>query len=185
MTRATFSDDECYRYTLWREVEGVDKGSDRGTVVFIMLNPSTADASKNDPTIRKCLDFARGWRFGRLEVVNLFAYRSPKPRTLAHVQGKDITGGSRNDQAIEEVVQKGDLIVCAWGGGSSLPTIFKRGVLRTRSKEVLELVSRQGKQPYTISAQLTVSGQPQHPRSLNFPDDTKPKLWEESRWPRN
>ena len=179
----TLSSKEHYRYILFREVQLEQGSPDNGVLVFIMLNPSTANAEKNDPTIRKCLGFAKDWGYGRLEVVNLFAYRSPEPRDLARAEGTDITGGRHNHDAIQEAVQNANLVVCAWGGASSLPARFKKGALKNRSKEVLDLIKAQGKQPYTISAKLTASGQPQHPRSLKFPDDTTPKLWEESRWP--
>ena len=57
-----------YRYLLWREWDSQSK-----TVSFIMLNPSRADAEINDPTITRCINFARSWGYGRLEIVNLFA----------------------------------------------------------------------------------------------------------------
>lgn len=63
-----------YRYLLTREWDSQGK-----IVTFIMLNPSRADALLNDPTITRCLNFARSWGYGRLEVVNLFAYRTPQP----------------------------------------------------------------------------------------------------------
>ena len=66
-----------YRYLLWREWDNSHK-----TVSFIMLNPSRADAQVNDPTITRCINFAKSWGYGRLEVVNLFAYRTPKPSLL-------------------------------------------------------------------------------------------------------
>jgi len=71
-----------YRYVLWR-----DTGTGEGSVVFIMLNPSTADATTDDPTIRRCLGFARHWGYRTLVVVNLFALRATNPRMLlTHTQ---------------------------------------------------------------------------------------------------
>lgn len=186
------SDNENYRYILYREVQLEVGRKDNGVLAFIMLNPSTAKAAlesdkDNDPTIRKCIEFAKDWEYGQFLVVNLFAYISQKPRVLAatKAKGEDIVGIPCNHRAIKEAVTKADLVVCAWGTASSAPTSFKRKTLKERSKEVLELVKELGKQPHTISAKLTVSGQPQHPRSLNIPDDAKLKLWEESRWPRD
>lgn len=72
---------ECgrYRYTLVRDT-GLD--NHEGTCLFVMLNPSTADATVNDPTIRRCKRFAERWGCARLTVGNLYALRSPNPRVL-------------------------------------------------------------------------------------------------------
>src|SRR5690349_51792 len=74
---AIFSKDHRYRYLLWRTL---DKGSKY--LAVIGLNPSTADASVNDPTNRRCIGFARDWGYSRLYVVNLFAFRATKPDVL-------------------------------------------------------------------------------------------------------
>ena len=71
---AVFSDDMVYRYRLWRTWD-----PDLPTCLFIMLNPSTADHEQNDPTIRRCLDFAKQWGYGQLLVGNLFALRATDP----------------------------------------------------------------------------------------------------------
>jgi hypothetical protein len=69
-----------YRYTLSRVWNG-----NLGRVVFILLNPSTADAFKDDPTVKKCISFAKHWNFGSLEIVNLFAYRSTDAKYLKNI----------------------------------------------------------------------------------------------------
>ena len=74
---AIFSGDRRYRYLLIRRV-----GTSQSRVLFIMLNPSAADEVRDDPTIRRCIGFARDWGFGLLEVVNLFALMSTNPKTL-------------------------------------------------------------------------------------------------------
>jgi hypothetical protein len=74
---AVFDETGSYRYLLGREWEGTGEA-----VGFIMLNPSTADAMTNDPTIRRCIGFARAWGYGSLWVGNLFAYRSRDPKRL-------------------------------------------------------------------------------------------------------
>jgi hypothetical protein len=71
---ATFSKDRRYRYRLWRSW-----GDPELRCVFVGLNPSTADESNDDPTIRKCVGFAKLWGFGAVDVVNLFAFRSTDP----------------------------------------------------------------------------------------------------------
>ena len=96
-----------YRYLLWREWN-----SNLKTVSFIMLNPSRADAQINDPTITRCINFALSWGYGRLEVVNLFAYRTSKPSLLkqaAEPIGRD------NDKYILESVRRSDKVILAWG----------------------------------------------------------------------
>ncbi len=96
-----------YRYVLWREW---DEGE--GTCIFVMLNPSTADAKKDDQTITKCIGFAKRWGFRRLEVVNLFAYRATDPKKLLKVKdpvGKDC------DLYLGAALFKAKRVVVAWG----------------------------------------------------------------------
>ncbi len=102
---------ECgrYRYRLTRVWD--ETGS---RVLWIMLNPSTADADTDDPTIRRCITFAKGWGYGGIEVVNLFALRSTNPRQL---RTQDDPVGEGNLDTIQEAAldMSNTLIVCAWG----------------------------------------------------------------------
>lgn len=85
---AILSTDRLYRYLLWRCIahDNLTRGgNDKRRVVFVMLNPSTADERVNDPTIRKCIGFARRWNFGYVDVVNLFAWRETKPQGLLRI----------------------------------------------------------------------------------------------------
>ncbi len=86
------------------------------SVLFVMLNPSTADGEADDPTIRKCVGFARRWNYERMEVVNLFAYRATSPRDLfaAKARGEDIIGW-QNQECVQQMVADAGMIVCAWG----------------------------------------------------------------------
>ncbi len=108
---ARFSACGRYRYSLTR------RWAPGGTVVFILLNPSTADGQRDDPTIRRCMGLARGWGFGAVEVVNLFAWRATRPRdlrrALAAAAGSD--GGAANRRAVLRAVRRADLVVAAWG----------------------------------------------------------------------
>src|SRR5262245_25448198 len=100
-----------YRYLLWRAWD------DRGPrMLFVMLNPSSADDGRDDPTIRRCVRFARRHGCGSLAVANLFALRATDPRTLLARwrQGGDVVG-PRNDQAIVRAAEVADVIVLAWG----------------------------------------------------------------------
>lgn len=110
---ALFSDCLRFRYRLWRRW----RNGDRGCVNFIMLNPSTADAVSNDPTVRRCIGFARSWGYDGLTVTNLFAFRSTDPaqlETAADPIGPD------NDINIRSVALTAPLVVCAWGVGGRL-----------------------------------------------------------------
>lgn len=105
---AKFSPCGLYRYTLTRRVNEA-----RHTwCVFVMLNPSTADASVDDPTIRACVEFAKRWECGWLEVVNLFAWRSTDPKGLKTCADPI---GPLNDGHLFEAAANGDIVVCAWG----------------------------------------------------------------------
>jgi hypothetical protein len=140
---ADFSECGRYRYSLTRTWNFAEP-----TVVFIGLNPSTADATTDDPTIRRCLRFARDWHFGGLIVVNLFAYRSAEPRVLKEV---DEPIGSRNDAVIRAHCESAQCIVAAWG-------IY--GSLLSREEQVLQFLRR----PYCLG--VTKGGYPRHPLYL-------------------
>lgn len=103
---------------------------------FVMLNPSTADAIADDPTIRRCVGFARQYGYGGIRVVNLFAFRATDPRALA-AAARPV--GSRNDEAIEraafEVIARNGHMVAAWGAHA-------RGAAQPRADYVVELCER-------------------------------------------
>lgn len=136
---------ECgrYRYALTRDVAPL---TGEGTCTFIMLNPSTADAEQDDPTIRRCIGFARSWGFARLKVVNLFAFRSTDPRELLACGDPS---GPENLCTIAKVVGGSDLVVCAWG---AFPLAGAEHV-----RLVLELIGG----PHCLG--LTANGSPRHP----------------------
>lgn len=82
-------------------------------IAFIMLNPSTATAHVLDPTIRRCIGFAKQWDFGSLTVVNLFAFRTPSVQQLKQYAGDVI--GPDNNRWIMQAAVGARKIVCAWG----------------------------------------------------------------------
>ena len=89
-------------------------------VCWIMLNPSTADASVDDPTIRRCRGFSQAWGFGGLHVVNLFPLRASEPRVLREVNASIRRGiglGRSNREWIKECAADAGKVVCAWGAG--------------------------------------------------------------------
>ena len=75
--RAILSKNRLYRYILWREWD-----SSKDTCVFIGLNPSTADENEDDPTLRRCVTFAKDWGYAKCVIVNLLAYRTTKSEEL-------------------------------------------------------------------------------------------------------
>jgi hypothetical protein len=104
---ASFSRCGRYRYTLTRRWS-----ADGGTVAFVLLNPSTADARQDDPTIRRCMGLARRWGYGGIEVVNLYAWRATRPRDLRRAAAPD---SASNVRAVLRAARRADLIVVAWG----------------------------------------------------------------------
>jgi hypothetical protein len=96
-----------YRYLLGRRIGGGDRVG-----LWVMLNPSTADANEDDATIRRCIGFARREGCGLLEVVNLFAYRATDPAALRLA---DDPVGPANDHFISKAVERAALVVVAWG----------------------------------------------------------------------
>jgi hypothetical protein len=106
-TSADISKDGRYRYWLSRRLSMGER-----TVVFVGLNPSTADAEQDDPTIRRCVGFARLWGFDWLLMGNLYAYRSTDPQVLLRI---DHPLGPMNQDALKWMTQRAELVVAAWG----------------------------------------------------------------------
>lgn len=144
-------EDDVYRYLLWREVNPL---FGHGLVVFLMLNPSDANAVKNDPTMGRVISFSTGFGFRRVEVVNLFAYRSKDPPVLGHVPDPV---GPKNDDMTRKAVARADTVVVAWGSRLTTKAFF-----RERRAIVLELL---GSVPLFCLG-TAVSGDPLHPLYL-------------------
>lgn len=103
---AEFSADRTYRYRLWRA------WSPGPRMLFVLLNPSTADADVDDQTVRRCVGYARRAEMGGVELVNLFAYRATDPRELLLVEDPV---GPHNDRIIAGTVQGASgPVVAAW-----------------------------------------------------------------------
>jgi hypothetical protein len=140
---ASFDPTGHYRYSLGRRWSGAP------TLAIIMLNPSRADGSVDDPTIRRCIGLAQGWGFGAIAVVNLFAYRSPHPRVLRQVTDPI---GPGNDGALSEAAHQADQILLAWGNW---------GRLGGRDRAVLALLRSHHSKCHCLGQNRT--GQPRHP----------------------
>lgn len=162
LSSATFSRCGKYRYDLCR----VWKPKARA-MVFVGLNPSTADQSADDPTIRRILGFADDWGFGTLVMLNAFAFRSTDPKALASmVTRRRDPVGRDNDATIERVFaeRRGDKLVLGWGAHGAL---LERG--RHLAARALALHGR----PECFG--LTANGQPKHP--LYLAAATRPKRY--------
>ncbi len=140
---ATFSQDRIYRYSLSRTWN-----TEKPFVVFIGLNPSTADENFDDPTIRRCMRYAGDWQFGGLVMLNLFAYRSTDPIRLRKVEDPI---GPQNDIYIRFNTKLAGLTIVAWG---------TRGDYLGRDSSVLNFL----RSPYCLA--LSKNGAPRHPLYL-------------------
>lgn len=164
---AGISQDGVYRYWLSRDWSHLAMtGQPRGpwaridhALLWIMFNPSTADAEFDDATIRRCIAFSRGWGYGACKVVNLFAFRASVPGHMfdAQAEGVDIVGRV-NDRFIGNAVRHSVFlgfpkVVCAWGA-------LAKGHEK-RVCEVLDLLKIAGAQPHCLAQ--TKEGFPIHP----------------------
>lgn len=154
---ATFDPSRTYRYTLERH------WGQTPPAVFVMLNPSTADAFTEDPTIRRCLSFAKREGCGGLIVVNLFALRATDPKAL---RSHPDPVGPGNDGIIQEAYHQGAPVIAAWG---------VHGAFNDRDKRVLWLL--EFCDLHVLG--LTKGGHPRHP--LYVPGDAPLTLWREGR----
>lgn len=171
---ATISPCERYRYMLSR------KWAPGPTVLWVMLNPSSADALKDDPTVLRCISFSRSWGAGRLEIVNLAAWRTSHPDEL---HDAELPIGPDNNATITMAAglamsEPGGRIVVAWGSSmrfDDLAPYFFRG----RDQEVLKKLQAFG-DVYCLGA--TKTGAPIHPMARGrsrVPDDSPPIMFAE------
>jgi hypothetical protein len=141
---AVFSADERYRYRLWRIWD-----PDRPRLLAVMCNPSTATATKGDPTVSRVVKLAQRDGFGSLEVANAYAIRSPDPRLIYLV---DDPVGPDNDEQILAAAATADAVLCAWG---------VHGGRYGRGDAVLALLLAGGARCHYLA--LTKNGHPKHP----------------------
>lgn len=159
---ATFSEDRRHRFRLTRRI--TENVCATRAVLFVMLNPSTADAFANDPTVRRCIGYATAWGFDALRVGNIFSLRSTDPRAL-YADPADATGGEENDRSILEMAKGASLVVCAWG---------VHGALARRGERIGAMLRDARVMPFVLGE--TKKGHPMHPLYLKA--DLKPIRWE-------
>lgn len=152
---AEFSPCRKYRYKLWRIW---DKA--KPYVLFLMLNPSTADDIDNDPTVERCERRAlKMGDYGGIKVANIFAFRATDPSDMK-AQADPV--GPENDAAIKELAGNAGLVICAWGN---------HGHHMGRSTHVRALLKEIGIKPYMLA--LTSAGEPNHPLYVSY--NTEPQ----------
>lgn len=148
---ARFSPCRNYRYTLWRRWQ--PDCPIESMVAFIGLNPSTADETEDDPTIRRCIGFTKSWGFDGFVMLNLFGFRATNPKVM-FVQTDPI--GTDNNTAIQHVAARVGGVVCAWG---------THGVHRLRGFHVHSMLSQMSLENVWHLG-LTDGGFPKHPLYL-------------------
>lgn len=148
---AIISADGQYRYRLWREWDNL-----LPKCTFLMLNPSTADASQDDPTIRRCIGFARALKCGRLEVANLFPLRATDPEELMRHPNPlgQAQGGITADGAIMDAIDDASWVICAWGSHPAAAL---------RAPDVLRMIRLCGRAGLLHHLGLNKDGSPKHP----------------------
>lgn len=154
---------EKYRYQLWRQTGPYDPDNSSAYkfILFIGLNPSTADATLDDPTVRRLKGFAARQGYTQMALVNLYAYRSTDPKGLLNVSSPV---GGMNDRYILHCAVHADKIVCCWGNG----LIDER-----RSVEVRYGILKNFKHKCFVFG-FTKNDQPKHPLYLSKDTPTIP-----------
>jgi len=155
---ASFSSCERWRYLLWRRW---DEGKPAAN--FLMLNPSTADEFKLDPSCTRARVYAEKWGYGALIVTNLFAWRATDPNDMK--AAKDPVGRA-NDAAILRAAHEAAIVVCAWGN---------HGEHLERGRKVLDLLRKSAVRLNCLRMNKA-TGHPAHP--LYLPGRLKPAAWE-------
>lgn len=145
--KCVFSPDMRHRYTLWREFWHDGENGDK-FVQFIGLNPSTADDEVLDPTVRRCVNYAKSWGYGALCMTNIFAYRATLPDDMKRIADPV---GEDNDYWLKDISKNAGIVIAAWGTHG--------GHLR-RSDVVKNMI------PNLYCLKTTQDGHPSHPLYL-------------------
>jgi len=169
---AIFSPCERYRYALWRQWKG-PMATRPGYVAFVGLNPSTADEVENDPTVRRCINFAMRWGYGAMVMLNAFGWRATDP---ANMRAADDPVGDDNDFAITRFAGSADKVVVAWGN---------HGIYKGRGATVASMLwvilhdefGNSGMECFGVNE----CGEPKHPLYLRADRPLEPYAWHPDR----
>lgn len=138
---AKISDCNKYRYSLWRIWD-----KEKPIFTFVGLNPSTADHIQDDPTITRCINFAKSWGGGGIYMANLFAYRATAPQDM---MSQEDPIGPDNDFYLQELAIKSQKIIACWGN---------HGAYQQRSATLKKLLKDK-----IYYLELNKTGEPKHP----------------------
>lgn len=155
---AVFDKSRVYRYDLWRLWDET-----KPMILWVMLNPSTADEYKLDPTVTRCKSFSIKWGYGSFHVANIFALRATDPKEL---QKHENPVGSDNNKWIDKLSARADRVMVAWGADKMVRETM-------RYVNVLEIILKH-KKPYCLGK--TKEGYPRHP--LYVSSGQAPELFE-------
>jgi len=151
-----FSSCRVWRYSLWRRWGGT---VNRPLVAFVGLNPSTADETQDDPTVRRCIQFAKDWGFAGMFMLNAYAFRATDPRVM---QAAPDPEGPANNSTLAYWGEHVDLIVAAWGNHCT----------DERQAEICKVI---GRPIHCLGTNKT--GKPKHPLYLSS-NTTTELFWE-------
>jgi len=137
---AKLSNCRKYRFALWRTWD-----DSKPYVMFVGLNPSTADENTDDPTLTRCINYAKTWGFGGVCMANLFAFRATEPAVM---KAEKDPVGAKNNEWLKKLASDAGLVIAAWGND---------GPYLMRSQQVRELL------PNIHCLKMNKSGEPAHP----------------------
>lgn len=149
---ADISECQKYRYSLERVWDKT-----KPVIGFIGLNPSTADSTEDDATIRRCIQFAKSWGAGGIYVTNLFAYRATIPANMMYQENSI---GTQNDSYLVQMPSKTSKIVACWGNN---------GAHNNRANQVKELLKGN-----LFCLDINKTGEPKHPLYVKGSTELKP-----------
>jgi len=157
---AVISNDGRYRYRLARMWD-----AEKPTLAWVMLNPSTADETEDDPTVRRCIGYAKDWGYGSIAVGNLFALRATDPSELDDDPNPI---GEKNDFHLRKIANEAAKVVVAWGASYS-----GNGLGEVRRTYVTTLLEEETGEVFALDT--TKDGHPVHP--LYQPSDADPAVY--------
>ena len=158
---AIISNSGLYRYELHREWD-----KDKEKVLFIMLNPSTADSHEDDLTTIRCVNFAKKWGYGGISIGNIYPFRAKRPKDLRKwlkaYDGERPEACENNMSHIGAMANEADITVCAWG---------------CNHPEIPSFIDSLADEVPLYYLELCKDGRtPKHPLG-NLSKDLKPKIW--------